>query len=253
MNPTTRRVLFALGITGFAIVLARGMLAMPAAGDAADSYRSAVVTAAVEQVGAANAVSAVLFDLRASDTMGEALALFAAAAGLQLLLRQLRGDEHEIGARDAGSDRPEPATTDAVRVVALAFVGPVVFLSLYVALRGHVTVGAGFQGGALAATAVAFIYLAGRYRAMHKVVPERLLDAGEAVGAGGYALVGLAGLALTGALFANLAGASSFGTLWSGGTMVLLSVLVAFEAAAATMLIVTEYQHQTFELRPGGR
>jgi multicomponent Na+:H+ antiporter subunit B len=251
VSPAVRRVLFAIALVGFSVVLVRGMVAMPDAGSAADAYRTAVVTTAVEQIGAANTVSAVLFDLRASDTLGEALALFAAAAGLQLLLRQLRDDEHEIDARDAASDRPEPVTTDAVRVVALGLVGPVVALSIYIAVRGHVTVGAGFQAGALAATAVVLIYLAGRYRAMHRVVPERVLDVGEAAGAGGAAALGLAGLVVTGALFTNLAGAGAFGTLASGGTMVVLSLLIAIEAAAATMLIVTEFQHQTFELRPG--
>lgn len=253
MRTRTRLVLATLGLVGVGVVLTRGMLAMPDAGRAADAYRTLVVATAVEDVGAANVVSAVLFDLRAVDTLGEALALFAAAAGLQLLLRQLSGDEDEHRARDAASDRREPTTSDAVRVVALGLVGPVVALSIYIAVRGHVTVGAGFQAGALAATALVLIYLAGRYQAMHRVVPEAVLDVGEGVGAGGAAGLGLAGLVVSGALFANLGGPGTFGTLGSAGSMVALSVLIAVEAAAATMLVVTEFQHQTLELRPSPR
>ena len=80
---------------------------------------------AVTQTQATGVVSAINFDYRGFDTVGEEFILFAAAAGVSVVLRRLRG-ERERSALDEAADRDVPSTSGAVRMVALLFTGPVV-------------------------------------------------------------------------------------------------------------------------------
>src|SRR5205807_6276663 len=84
---------------------------------------------AVPQTNATGVVSAVNFEYRGFDTVGEEFILFTAAAGVSVVLRRLRG-ERERPAVDEAADRDVPATSTAVRIVALTFAGPVVLAGL---------------------------------------------------------------------------------------------------------------------------
>ncbi len=225
-----------------------GIADLPAGSSAEGPYARALTELAVESR-ALNAVAGVLFDLRSLDTLGEALALFAAAAGLQLTLRGLPGedDDGEVDARRGASDRRIPETSDAVRTLSFALVPALAGLAAIVTLRGHLVPGGGLQGGALALAALAMIFLGGHYRSQQRLAPDTLLEVEEAVGAGGYALVGLVALFVGGALLENVLPLGTPGQLLSAGTVGVLGILVALEARAALGVILTEVQEEPFE------
>jgi multicomponent Na+:H+ antiporter subunit B len=243
---SVRLGIFAVAALVLGAALGVGVVDLPAGSSADGPYAQALTERSLGQH-ALNVVAGVLFDLRSLDTLGESLALFAAAAGLQLALRELPG-EHEQGApRRAAEDREVPSTSDAVRTVSFALVPPLTALAAVVTLRGHLDVGGGLQGGGLAVAALAMVFLGGHYRSQQRLAPDRHLDAEEAVGVGGYALLGLVGLLVGGALLENVLPSGVPGQLLSGGTIGLLGLLVAIEARAALAVILNEVQEEPFE------
>jgi len=65
-------------------------------------------------------VSAINFEYRGFDTVGEEFILFVAAAGVATVLRRLRGERERSAAGEAAG-RDVPPTSSAVRMVALLF------------------------------------------------------------------------------------------------------------------------------------
>ena len=109
---------------GLAAFYLWGLSGLPGFGNYPGPYGFVIMRLAVPQTNATGVVSAVNFDYRGFDTLGEEFILFAAAAGVSIVLRRLRG-ERERSAVDEAADRDVPATSGAVRMVALLFTGPV--------------------------------------------------------------------------------------------------------------------------------
>jgi multicomponent Na+:H+ antiporter subunit B len=233
------------------IALAVGVLDLPSGATSDGRYARTLGELAIDRR-ALNTVSGVLFDLRSLDTLGEALALFAAAAGLQVVLSEHGGEGRAETPRAARAGRSAPPTSDAVRTVALAFVPFVTALALVVTLRGHLGAGGGLQGGSLGLAALALVFLGGRYQAQRRLAPDPVLDVEETVGIGGYVALGLVGLGVGGSLLANVLPLGTPDELLSAGTVAVLSLLIAIEARAALLLIVTEAQEEPLEREPGG-
>ncbi len=242
----TRTGIFLVAASVLGVALVHGVLGLPTDATADGPYARTLAELAIGQR-SLNTVSGVLFDLRSLDTLGEALALFAAAAGLQVVLSEHEGEGRVPTPRYARPGRTAPPTSDAVRTIALAFVPFVTALALVVTLRGHLGVGGGLQGGALGLAALALVFLGGRYQAQRRLTPMAALDAEETVGIGGYVALGLAGLAVGGSLLANVLPLGTPGQLLSAGTIGVLSLLIALEARAALLLIVIEAQEEPFE------
>jgi multicomponent Na+:H+ antiporter subunit B len=100
------------------------------------------------------------------------------------------------------------------------------------------------------ATGFILLYLAGQFLVFNKVSPVAVTDAIEAVGAGGFAGVGVGALGVGAAYLANvLPLGSSAGAVNSSGTIALISFLVGVEVAAAFTLIVSELLEQTLILK----
>ena len=110
----------------------------------------------------ANVISAINYDYRGVDTLGEEFILFTSVIGVGLLLRQER-DEGESDEPDAAPVRDVVEQSEAVRVIGMTFMGFTVLLGIYVVLHGHLTPGGGFQGGSIVATGWMFSYIAGRH------------------------------------------------------------------------------------------
>jgi len=99
------------------------------------------------ETGALNAVTAMILDYRAFDTLGELCVLFVSACSVYILLRVDAGrKEEEVEALDR---RYEP-WNDAILSKAFLFLVPAVFLfGIYITLTGHLSPGGGFSGGAI--------------------------------------------------------------------------------------------------------
>ena len=147
-----------------------------------------------------------------------------------------------------------PATTDAVRMVSLLMTGPIVVMAWYLASHAQTTPSGGFQGGVVLATAFVLIYLAGQFLTFKRFSPVDVTEAVEAVGAGGFAAIGIAAVAMGLAYLTNfLPLGITPGAVSSSGTIALISFFVGVEVAAAFVLIVSELLEQTLLIRQENR
>jgi multicomponent Na+:H+ antiporter subunit B len=252
VTPRQRLWLFGVAIAGFAAFYLWGLAGLPGFGHYPGPYGDVINRIAVKQTNATGVVSAVNFEYRGFDTLGEEFILFVAATGVSLVLRHLRG-ERERPAADDALDREDAVSTDAIRVAALVFVGPTVVLGWFLASHAQTSPSGGFQGGAVLASAFMLIYLGGQFLTFKRVSPVDITDAIEAAAAGGFAVVGVAALALGLPYLANflpLGGAP--GAVSSSGTIALISFLVGIEVAAAFAAMVSELLEQTL-LMPARR
>jgi multicomponent Na+:H+ antiporter subunit B len=244
-----RKRVFLLAGAGLAALLVWGLAGLPAFGDYHGAYGLVLNQVAVPERHATAVVSAVNFDYRGFDSLGEEFILFAAVLGLALLLREGRDEELGPPHDEAAGRGRVPETSAAVRVTVLALVGPTVLLAIYIVCHGHLTPGGGFQGGVVAATALLLVFLGGEYVRLARVRPLGLVETVKALGAASYVVVGLGGLLVAGAFLENFLPLGTTGELISAGTIPLLSVAVGFEITGGFVLLLSEFLEQTLIVR----
>ncbi len=226
-----------------------GLTGLPGFGNYPGPYGFIINQVAVGQTKATAVVSAINFEYRGFDTVGEEFILFVAAAGVSVVLRHLRG-ERDRSALDEAMGRDAPPTSDAVRMLALVFTGPAVIMGWYLASHAQTSPSGGFQGGVVLATAFILIYLSGQFLVFKRVSPVAVTDVVEAVGAGGFACIGLSAIFLGLPYLSNvLPLGTTPGAIDSSGTIALISLFVGVEVAAAFVLIVGELLEQTLLIR----
>lgn len=233
MSRTARLILFLAGGAALVVLLAWAVGDLPSFGHYNHAYGLSLARREPSERHAANVITAIVFDYRGFDTMGEELILFAAVLGTALLLREAR-EEEASGIRD----RME---SDAVRAVGLVAVAAIVLLSLQVISHGTTTPGGGFQGGVVGAAGLILVYLAGDWVAMRRAGPKPFVDAAEAGGAAGFVAVGLAMLIAGGAFLENLLPYGRFGLLDAGGEIPIVNLFVGIEVSAAFVLLFMEF------------
>ena len=123
MTPRQRLWLFAVAAAGLVACYLWAFTGLPGFGNYPGPYGQEILRLAVQQTNATGVVSAVNFEYRGFDTVGEEFILFAAAAGMSVVLRKLREERETEPADEAGS-RTVPPSSSAVRVAALLLVGP---------------------------------------------------------------------------------------------------------------------------------
>jgi multicomponent Na+:H+ antiporter subunit B len=252
MTPRARRWVFLAGLAGLVAFYVWGLSGLPGFGRYPGPYGFIINRVAVAQTNATGVVSAVNFEYRGFDTVGEEFILFAAVAGVAVVLRHLRG-EREKSAVDEAADRDLPTTSEAVRLVALLFTGPVVLLGWWLASHAQTNPSGGFQGGVMLATAFVLLYLSGEFWVFRRLSPVDVVDAVEAVGAGGFVGVGLAAVAMGLPFLRNYLPLGTVpGAVSSSGTIALISFFVGLEVAAAFVLVVSELLEQTLLIRHQG-
>lgn len=253
MTPRQRLWLFVIAGAGLVACYLWAFAGLPGFGHYPGPYGPEVLKDAVEQTNATGVVSAVNFDYRGFDTVGEEFILFTAAAGMSVVLRRLRGEQDQDQKQppaDQTMDRDPPATSSPLRVATLVLVGPLAVLGWWLATHAQTNPSGGFQGGVVIASALMLVYLSGESIAFRRFSPVDLLDAAEAMGAGGFAAVGLAAVAQGLPYLENfLPHGTVPGAVSSSGTIALISFLVGIEVAAAFVLIVGELLEQTLLVR----
>jgi multicomponent Na+:H+ antiporter subunit B len=246
MSMRLRRVLFLTGLAGLIGCLLWGVSGLPDFGRYPGPYGDIIQRIAVVQTHATGIVSAVNFEYRGFDTVGEEFILFVAAVGVSMVLRHLRDETKGEPARETALHREAASVTEAVRLASLVMVGPVVVVGWFLASHAQTSPSGGFQGGLILATAFVLIYLAGEYLVLERLSPADLVDAVGAVGAGGFVAVGLAGVGLGLSYLTNFLGLGSVpGAVSSSGTIALISFFVTLEVCAAFVLIIGELLEQT--------
>jgi multicomponent Na+:H+ antiporter subunit B len=253
VTPGQRRWIFLAGAAGLAAFYLWGLHGLPGFGHYRGPYGDIINRIAVGQTKATGVVSAVNFEYRGFDTVGEEFILFVAAAGVSTVLRHLRGERDQAAPADPADDWDASGTSESMRLIALLFTGPIVVMGWWLASHAQTSPSGGFQGGIVLASGFILLYLAGEYLVFRRFSPVDVTDAVEAVGAGGFAAVGIC------AVFMGLPYLTNFlplgsrpGAVSSSGTIALISFFVGLEVAAAFILIVGEFLEQTLLVRQEG-
>jgi multicomponent Na+:H+ antiporter subunit B len=248
VTPKARRRLFLLAGAGLFVYLIWGFAGLPDFGHYAGPYGDVLNKIAVPERSNTDVVTAVNFDYRAIDTLGEEFILFAAVIGVASLLRTLHGEK----ARDPDDDAPgrrAPETSLAVRLAGLALVAPTVLVGIYVVAHGHQTPGGGFQGGVILATALLLTYLSSDYMTFRRVGPDELIEGAEGAGAIGFVLIGLAGLIFGTAFFDNVLGKGTPGQLDSAGLIPFSNLAVGLAVTGGFAFMLSEFLQQALVRR----
>ena len=233
MNRRFRTVLACAGALALAVLLAAAFARTPGA--------TQVYLELARPAGQAhmtpNLVSAINFDLRALDTLGEETIVAAAVVGTLSLLSLSPAERHRLNP----DHRP---VLPAVRAFGYLLLPVTVLLGIDVILHGHLTPGGGFQGGVVLATGWHLLYLAGDYPALARLRPIGWCEYAEAAGTGLYAATGLAGLVASGSFLTNFLPLGSWTALPSAGTVPLLSFFVGVEVAAGFVVLLARFLEQ---------
>lgn len=239
-----RLVLFGIAMLGLlpaVIVVAR---AMPEFGAHPLPYGEAINARAPHERNVTNMVTAVNFDYRCIDTLGEEYMLLAAVAGTVLLLRGGRGEsDRDRPARAPG--RTIPPTSEAVTLACRLAMPPMLVFGIYVVLHAQLTPGGGFQGGAIVASALTLLYLGEGYHAWRDLVPGHAADLIEAAGAAIFALGGLIPMAFGYAFLQNVLPLGPSKSLLSGGLIPVLNGGVGFAVAGGFTMLFLEFLEET--------
>jgi multicomponent Na+:H+ antiporter subunit B len=232
VNRRARIALFVVAGAGFAALLVWGTSGIPDWGHYRGRYGKILTKAPVKERQTTNAVTAIVFDYRGLDTMGEEFILFAAVTGVALLLRETR------------EGMPEPRDeldSGPIRGVGIPLAAGIVVLAIWLISHGAVTPGGGFQGGVVMSAAFLLLWLAGSLRAYRSVTPTPAVDFVEGVGAGGYVVTGLAALLMGQAFLHNLLPYGLAGKLSSGGSIPVVNWATALAVTAAFVLLFSEF------------
>jgi len=241
VSGRARLVLFLVGACGLAVLLVHGLVDLPRFGDYPGPYGDLIVKLAPKERHMANTVTAVVFDYRGFDTMGEELLLFAAASAVALLLRERR--ERQV------TDVVDGVSSPAVRGVGALAAVALLVLGLNVVAHGFITPGGGFQGGVVLASAFAVIFLTVEYRAYRRLASTSFAEPLESFGAGAYVGLGLIALASGLAFLQNFMELGVVGRLSSGGSAILVNWSAGLAVCGGFLVIFSEYLEENMRER----
>jgi multicomponent Na+:H+ antiporter subunit B len=240
--------MFVVGALGLAALLGWALAGLPAFGHFDGAYALLIDHLTVPQRHATDAVTAVNFDYRALDTLGEEFILFISVTGVAVLLREQRS-EHERPRSTVAEEHRFQGTSLGLRALTMGAVGPILVLAFYLDSHGSISPGGGFQGGVVGAAALLMVFLGGGYLAMRRLSPHALVEVAEASGAAAYGLVGLGGLVFASTFFKNFLGLGTPGQLISAGTITVNSLAVGVEVTGAFLLLWSEFLDQALIVR----
>lgn len=238
MSTQLRQAVFLLLVPILGGLLVWAALGLPAFGEVRDSLGSRITAAAPAERHLTNVVTAVNFDYRSFDTLGEEFILFVSVVGVALLLRD---EGNRLGTPPPEESRAYVRPSDAVRALGLVLIVLNNLFGVYIVAHAHLTPGGGFQGGVILGTGSLLVYLATTYRRYTRLTPKPMLDAVEAGGAGGYALIGLLGLLGGGAFLENVLPLGEAGCVFSAGTIPLINASVALAVTAGFTMLFREF------------
>ncbi len=243
MKIRTPLFLTAAAVLGGCYALAT--LYLPAFGTFQGTYGKILNSMTLYERHATNVVTAVVFDYRGIDTVGEEFMLFMAVTGVVVLFSSM---EHK-NVSAAGHEKQ----SDAVRTFVLGLVDVLSLFSLYIILTGHLSPGGGFQGGVMFASAIALIYLAGTIESFKTVTPKHVMEAIEGAGVGGLVFFGLATLASQLPFFENALPLGQTGQILSAGSLPLLNLFTGLAVMSGIVLLMHEFLREVLQGSEGER
>jgi multicomponent Na+:H+ antiporter subunit B len=245
---TIRGLLFLVLAAAAAALAVGGLAGLAPFGHYPGPYGDIINAVGTSQRHVTNMVTAVTFDYRGFDTLGEEYMLFTAVTGVALLLRDARGTAANARPKRIRG-RPRLGRSEAVMAAGRWFAPVTMVYGIYVVLHAQLTPGGGFQGGVVIASALLFFYLGEGYRQWRETVRAPVLDPLEAAGTGLYAAAGFAGLLSGHAFLENVLPLGTTGDLVSGGLIIVLNLGVALAVAAGFALLFVEFLQETRQFK----
>ena len=249
MTPRMRLIMFAVACLCLMPAAIHIIGAMPSFGAHPLPYGDAINAAAPVQRHVSNMVSAVNFDYRGFDTLGEEFMLLCAVTGTTVLLRGSRGEA--LSARPGRvAGRPVRPRSEAITLICRIFGSITLLFGLYIALHAMTTPGGGFQGGVIIASGTLLIFLGEGYPSWRRAIHSEVLDACEGSGAALYAFCGFASM-LTGAPFlTNILPLGTAKDVFSGGLMLVENAGVTLAVAGSFTVLFLEFLEETRAEQP---
>lgn len=243
MKPHVRSVFFIVfGALAFGVLMYAAS-GLPQFGTFSGAYSAFLLRTGTMARSIENIATAVNFDYRGFDTLGEEFIFFTSVTGVLFMLS---------GLKTRTAEHQEPMETDrtrgqsgAIRLVPTAIAAFVAATGMYVAAHTTATPGGGFQGGAVLGSAFAMIYLGVGFGALATVAKREIFDALKAFGAGCYALMGVATGFATGAFLQNNLYTGQAGAIVSGGLVYLINAAVFVEIGCGFVVLLTVFIDQT--------
>lgn len=187
-----------------------------------------IVQHGMDDTGAVNLVTGVLFDYRSFDTLGESTVIFTAVAGIMMLF--LPG---QVPLAGKGLSSMAKRSVDLL----LPFV---LIVGLYVISHGHISPGGGFQGGTIWATLTILMCIVYGTQFESQFIEYDAKKTLESAAAVALLLVGAVALFAGYPFLSNLAAGFPGGTpgqLVSAGHIPWLNAAVGMKVAAGLSLI----------------
>jgi multicomponent Na+:H+ antiporter subunit B len=178
MKRSWRLLLFLAGAGGIACLFAVASAPVVHPSDMRNRYAAAIISSGFSARNVTDAVSAVNFDFRAFDTVGEEFILFVSVLGSLVLLRMTEERKEKI-LLDAMEPWRDTGPSDAIRLWILAMIAPKVVFGIYIVTHGQLTPGGGFQGGVILATAALVLYLGEGFAVFRNVISHRVTELAE--------------------------------------------------------------------------
>ncbi|HAI21151.1 MAG TPA: hypothetical protein DCM14_04550 [Clostridiales bacterium UBA8153] len=191
----------------------------------------------VQETGAVNAVTGIILDYRAYDTLGETTVLLVAIMGTMAALGA--GAVHPAAGAAAG----RPLDSRILALVLRVVIPFTQLFGLFVIFNGHLSPGGGFAGGTIIGASLILGALVSNYRPGRRA--EVRSEIVESASVGWYLLVGFAGL-LAGKAFLSNAGVFPLGTPgmpFSGGMILLVSMAVGAKVASTMQTLFLGLVH----------
>ena len=240
MTEQVRVRLFLIAGLLFLAIYCHATLNLPAWGSYRGPYGDYISRMVVYQRHATDAVNAINYDYRAFDTLEEEFILFSAVLGVSMLLRR------EEGKQNCGEGTGQKIVDDSmmsatVRSINLPAALVTLLFGFYIGTHGAMTPGGGFQAGVILSTAPLLVYVCENNRAFRRITSNKALEVIDALGAGSYALIGLAPALAGLPLLTNFLPLGKTGTPFASGTIALISFCVGIEVTASFTLVIAMY------------
>jgi multicomponent Na+:H+ antiporter subunit B len=180
----------------------------------------------IEDVNAANLVSAVIVTYRGFDTLGEVTILFLAASIIGFLLKKKLSDTESDQVRES---------SDLLLTASKILVPVMILFGIYVIINGHLTPGGGFQGGAIIASAMVLALMANPRMKFNR----NLFNVLESISGVSFVLLGIAGIIYAGGFLDNrIFPAGELGSLLSAGAIPLIYIFIGLKVGSELSNIV---------------
>lgn len=248
MSRGWRLTLFGAGAAGIALLFVLGCRPLPGPPALRNRYAQQINDRVFAERNVTDAVTAVNFDYRGFDTIGEEFILLISVLGSISLLRMAE-DKPEKLLCDATSEKRDIPPSDAISLWILAMIAPKVLFGVYIVTHGQLTPGGGFQGGVILATAALMIYVGEGFIVFRKVVSRELVEFAEPAGAAGFLLMGMLAWFWGKPFLTNVFPLGKTHELTSGGSIPLISLSTGFEVTAGFALLIYAFLEENLTQR----